>query len=93
MKTPQVKPDWPTGIYIGDGIVATEPISFRPMFEFASGEVVGNSMRFATSAEALGNARDKFMVWTMPTGYHAEQCSDPVNYHWSENGGTVAVSK
>ena len=22
MKTPQVTPDWPTGIYIGDGVVA-----------------------------------------------------------------------
>ena len=25
MKTPQVKPDWNTGIYIGNGVVATQP--------------------------------------------------------------------
>lgn len=24
MKTPQVKPDWATGIYIGNGVVATK---------------------------------------------------------------------
>ena len=24
MKTPQVTPDWPTGIYIGDGVVAEQ---------------------------------------------------------------------
>ena len=25
MKTPQVTPDWNTGIYIGDGVVANKP--------------------------------------------------------------------
>jgi hypothetical protein len=24
MKTPQVEPDWATGIYIGNGVVATQ---------------------------------------------------------------------
>ena len=34
MKTPQVKPDWNTGIYIGDGVVATP----QPMFEWTDQE-------------------------------------------------------
>jgi hypothetical protein len=25
MRTPQVKPSWPTGIYIGNGVVVSEP--------------------------------------------------------------------
>ena len=27
MKTPQVKPDWPTGIYIGNGVIAQKPMT------------------------------------------------------------------
>ena len=29
MKTPQVKPDWATGIYIGNGVVATPKKKFK----------------------------------------------------------------
>jgi|SaaInlV_100m_DNA_2_1039680.scaffolds.fasta_scaffold242361_2 hypothetical protein len=25
MKTPQIKPEWNTGIYIGNGVIAVEP--------------------------------------------------------------------
>jgi hypothetical protein len=28
-KTPQVKPDWNTGIYIGDGVVATPKTAWQ----------------------------------------------------------------
>ena len=35
MKTPQVKPDWNTGIYIGNGVVATP----KPMFEWTDQEI------------------------------------------------------
>ena len=35
MKTPQVKPEWNTGIYIGDGVVATP----KPMFEWTDQEI------------------------------------------------------
>ena len=34
-KTPQVKPDWNTGIYIGDGVVAAP----RPMHEWTHEEI------------------------------------------------------
>jgi hypothetical protein len=69
------------------------PVSFRPMFEFAGGEVQGNALRFATNAEAYGNAQDKFMAWTMPENFHVEKSLDPVNYTWSQDGGTVEVAK
>ena len=35
VKTPQVKPDWNTGIYIGDGVVAAP----RPMHEWTHDEI------------------------------------------------------
>jgi hypothetical protein len=31
MKTPQVKPDWETGIYIGNGVVATPPNNYQAL--------------------------------------------------------------
>jgi hypothetical protein len=67
------------------------PVTFRPMFEFAGGEVQGNALRFATNAEAYGNAQDKFMEWTMPENFHVEKSLDPVNYTWSQNEGTKAL--
>jgi hypothetical protein len=50
------------------------------MFEFAGGEVAGNAQRFATEWEATESAKTRFMVWTMPTGYHVIETDDPVNY-------------
>ena len=35
MKTPQIKPEWNTGIYIGDDVVATP----KPMFEWTDQEI------------------------------------------------------
>ena len=54
--------------------------SYRPMFEFATGEVVGNAQRFATRAEAEASALARFMNWTQPTGYRVETSDDPVSY-------------
>ncbi len=55
-------------------------MSYRPMFSFTDGEVVGNAQRFATIHEATKSAAARFQVWTRPTGYHAEESGDPVNY-------------
>ena len=55
-------------------------MSHRPMFEFPGGEVAGNAQRFATEEEAKQSAHDRFMYWTMPTGYHVVESADPVNY-------------
>ena len=92
MKTPQVTPEWKTGIYIGNGTIATpQPKSFAPMFEFASGEVYGNAQRFATREEAENSARARFMVWTMPTGYHVEPSDDAPSYRWDDSAGDVRL--
>ena len=54
--------------------------SFRPMFTFTNEKAVGNGQRFATQDEALASASARFQVWTMPTGFFAEESADPVNY-------------
>lgn len=67
------------------------PMSFRPMFEFSSGEVAGNAQRFATFDEANRSAMDHFSRWMMPTGFFVEESADPVNYRWDEARGDVSV--
>ena len=67
-------------------------MSFRPMFEFASGETCGNGQRFATESEALESASARFQVWTMPVGYHAEPSDDPVNYQRANGADQVVKS-
>jgi hypothetical protein len=62
--------------------------SYRPMFLFEGEEAKGNALRFATHDEADGNARDKFSVWSMPSGYYVQETDDPVNYTWDVNQGT-----
>ena len=88
MKTPQVKPDWAAGIYIGNGTIAT-PVSYAPMFNFGDTETKGNAQRFATRQEAYDSAQDRFRVWTMPTGFYVAETNDPVNYR-RENGADVS---
>ena len=56
--------------------------SYAPIFEFSHGETAGNAQRFATLAEAKASAADRFMRWTMPTGWHVVQTEDPVNYRY-----------
>ena len=98
MKTPQVKPDWAAGIYIGNGTIALRdgevtldnpPVSYAPMFNFGDTETKGNAQRFATEQEAYDSAQDRYRVWTMPTGFYVAETNDPVNYR-RENGADVS---
>lgn len=103
MKTPQVKPDWASGIYIGNGTIAlrdgkvtldkppsrASTVSYAPMFNFGDTETAGNAQRFATRQEAYDSAQDRFRVWTMPTGFYVAETNDPVNYR-RENGADVS---
>ena len=66
-------------------------MSYRPMFEFTGGEIVGNAQRFATQEEAEHSACARFQVWAMPTGWKVEESSDPVNYQWDKNKGNVRL--
>ena len=61
MRTPQVKPDWAAGIYIGNGTIAlgdgkvtldnegvvAPPVSYAPMFNFGDTETKGNAQRLS----------------------------------------------
>ena len=66
-------------------------MNYKPMFKFASGERLGNAQVFATKEEALGSAQNRFRVWTMPTGYSADETSDPVTYTWTAETGDVSL--
>ena len=66
-------------------------MNYKPMFEFASGERLGNAQVFATKEEALGSAQNRFRVWTMPTGYSADETSDPVTYRWTAETGDASL--
>jgi len=75
--------------YIMSDMEKDNQMSFRPMFEFGPNETQGNAQRFATEAEALASAQARFMVWTMPTGYHVVESADPVNYKF--DGKDVSI--
>ncbi len=66
-------------------------MNYRPMFEFASGERLGNAQVFATREEAQSSAEDRFRVWTMPTGYDVDETADAVTYQWTRSGGSVRI--
>ena len=55
-------------------------MSFRPMFHFDGGEVTGNSLHFATRAEAEANAYDKFQLWITPHDWSVVETDDPVSH-------------
>jgi hypothetical protein len=61
-------------------------MNYRPMFEFATGERLGNAQVFATREEAQSSAEDRFRVWTMPTGYDVDETADAVTYRWTTDG-------
>jgi hypothetical protein len=65
--------------------------NYRPMFEFASGERVGNAQVFATHDEAWGSASNRFMRWTMPTDIGVDETDAPVNYTWTTDDGDVSL--
>tara|TARA_R110002126_G_scaffold9776_2_gene44064 strand:+ start:2066 stop:2272 length:207 start_codon:yes stop_codon:yes gene_type:complete len=62
------------------------------MFEFASGERLGNAQVFATKDEARSSAEDRFRVWTMPTGYGVDETADSVTYRWDSDEGDVRLT-
>ena len=66
-------------------------MNYRPMFEFATGERLGNAQVFATREEAQSSAEDRFRVWTMPTGYGVDETADAVTYRWTRSGGSVRI--
>lgn len=66
-------------------------MSYRIMFEFSGQPDAGNAQRFATENEARGSAKDRFMAWTMPTGFRVEESADPVNYQWIAGVGDKAL--
>ena len=48
-----------------------------------------NGEVYATEAEALASAEQRFMVWTMPTGCCVVETEDPVNGVWVPGRGRV----
>ena len=57
MKTPQIKPDWETGIYIGNGVVATQTRMTDEQLTFAM-----NGIRETMKLHAFGSPyHDKLM--------------------------------
>lgn len=67
-------------------------MSYRPMMEFGDQDPVGNALRFETYAEAEAAAKNLFMRWTVPSGWHVDESDDPVNYRWDPQEGLQAVS-
>lgn len=48
-----------------------------------------NAQVFATHSEAERSAANRFMSWTMPTGFCVVETEEPVNYVWDEQKGDV----
>lgn len=67
-------------------------MSYKIMFEFSGQPDAGNAQRFATENEARESALNRFMRWTMPTGFYIEKSDDPVNYAWIAGVGDKALS-
>jgi hypothetical protein len=64
MKTPQVKPDWATGIYIGNGVVAKAP---------QGGEDIRTKVRRMTDEEltfAMKDVREAMRQHEFGSPYH-----------------------
>jgi hypothetical protein len=55
---------------------------------FTPGDPEGacNALRFATSDECDSYGSDLLSRWFTPTHGESEECSDPVNYRWTEKG-------
>lgn len=50
-----------------------------------SGNWYGNALRFATEEEALANARDLSMRWTLVRDYRASESDDEPNYRYVDH--------
>ena len=66
-------------------------MSYKIMFEFSGQPDAGNAQRFETENEARESALNRFMVWTMPTGFHIEESDEPVNYKWVSGVGDQKI--
>lgn len=49
-----------------------------------SGKWFGNSLRFATEAEAKANVENLMMRWTSVRETRVVECDEPVNYAWRD---------
>jgi hypothetical protein len=68
-------------------------MSWKPEMDIPHEGWRGNALRFATREEAEANAKDLFMRWTMPKGWRAVECDDPVNYRWADGKLEPVVEK
>lgn len=51
-----------------------------------------NGQAFATKEEALDSAYSRFMRWTAPIDYGADESTEPVNYRWDPEHGDVHIA-
>jgi len=67
-------------------------MSWKPAF-IIPGEAkpCTNGEVYATKAEALASAEQRFMVWTVPTDFTAVESDEPVNGVW-DNGRITSDS-
>ncbi len=61
-------------------------MNWKPAFDIpGENKPCTNATVFATEKEALQSASDRFMVWTMPSGFTAIETTDSVNYRYNWN--------
>ena len=69
-------------------------MNYKPAFTFkGQAEPSTNGEVYATEAEALASAKQRFSVWTMPTGFTTVETDEPVNGVWHENAGRLALGE
>ena len=61
-KPPQLSPDWHTGIYTGDGVIA-EPKAYAVVYSYNKGQSGGTTPSFATVDQALAFLYNKVDLW------------------------------
>ena len=88
MKTPQVAPDWNTGIYIGKGTIATKPVSISidyldvclpDYFQGFSGDVLAVPVTHETTYRELRELiRDEYNSLCGPEYVNFEKALDDI---------------
>ena len=66
-------------------------INYKPQFIFPGDERQTNAQVFATYHEAYDSAQNRFMSWTMPTGFDVVETEKPVNYTFDAKKGDIAL--
>jgi hypothetical protein len=66
-------------------------MSWKPEV-YVQGAWSKNGLRFATEKEAVANAHNLMMRWTLVEDYRAVEASEPVNYRWTSEGHLEAVT-